>query len=154
MFSKPINNTGNWEGTRPKHVTSSYKTSSSEMACNTMSCLKWFPTFLCSTQQTSRYKLLKVFFLSSCIYIYIYIYIYSRCTVSGSLTADHPGGCPGQNILEIKNLGHWPHLVGKGEEEDCIRILFALYYFTHPPSSYISTCLKRVLHIQIWWICI
>ena len=33
-------------------------------------------------------------------------------------TADHPGGCPGQNILEIKNSGHWPHLVRKGEEED------------------------------------
>ena len=33
-------------------------------------------------------------------------------------TADHPGGCPGQNILEIKNLGHLPHLVGKGEEEE------------------------------------
>ena len=23
-------------------------------------------------------------------------------------TADHPGGCPGQNILEIKNLGSDP----------------------------------------------
>ena len=27
-------------------------------------------------------------------------------------TADYPG----ENILEIKNLGHWPHLVEKGEE--------------------------------------
>ena len=33
-------------------------------------------------------------------------------------TADHPGGCPGQKILEIKNSGRWPHLVGKGEEEE------------------------------------
>ena len=33
-------------------------------------------------------------------------------------TADHPGGCTGQNILEIKNSGRWPHLVGKGEEEE------------------------------------
>ena len=33
-------------------------------------------------------------------------------------TADHPGGCPGQNIPEIKNLDRWPHLVGKGEEEE------------------------------------
>ena len=32
-------------------------------------------------------------------------------------TADHTGECPGQNILEIKNSGRWPHLVGKGEEE-------------------------------------
>ena len=31
-------------------------------------------------------------------------------------TTDHPGGCPGQNIL--KNSGHCPHLVGKGEEEE------------------------------------
>ena len=33
-------------------------------------------------------------------------------------TVDHPGGCPGQNILEIKNTGRRPHLGGKGEEED------------------------------------
>ena len=33
-------------------------------------------------------------------------------------TADHPGGWPGQNILEVKNSGRWPHLMGKGEEED------------------------------------
>ena len=33
-------------------------------------------------------------------------------------TADHPGGCPGQNILEIKNSGRRPHLVGKGEEKE------------------------------------
>ena len=33
-------------------------------------------------------------------------------------TADHPGGCAGQNILEIKNSGRWPQLVGKGEEEE------------------------------------
>ena len=33
-------------------------------------------------------------------------------------TADHPGGCPGQNILEIKNSGRRHHLVGKGEEEE------------------------------------
>ena len=33
-------------------------------------------------------------------------------------TADHPGGCPGQNILEIKNSGRKPHLVGKGEEKE------------------------------------
>ena len=32
-------------------------------------------------------------------------------------TADHPRGCPGQNILEIKNSGRWPHLVGKGEKK-------------------------------------
>ena len=32
-------------------------------------------------------------------------------------TVDHPGWCPGQHILEIKNSGRWPHLVGKGEEE-------------------------------------
>ena len=35
-------------------------------------------------------------------------------------TADHPRGCPGQNILEIKNLGRLPHLVGKGEEEEVL----------------------------------
>ena len=33
-------------------------------------------------------------------------------------TEDHPGGCPGQSILEIKNLSHWSHLEGKGEEEE------------------------------------
>ena len=33
-------------------------------------------------------------------------------------TADHPRGCPGQNILEIKNSGRWPHLVGKCEEQE------------------------------------
>ena len=29
-------------------------------------------------------------------------------------TADHPGGCPGQNILEIMNSGRLLHLVRKG----------------------------------------
>ena len=33
-------------------------------------------------------------------------------------TTDHLRGCPGQNILEIKNSGHWSHLEGKGEEEE------------------------------------
>ena len=32
-------------------------------------------------------------------------------------TADHPGGCPWQNILEINNSGRWPQLMGKDEEE-------------------------------------
>ena len=36
--------------------------------------------------------------------------------------ADHPGGCRGQNILEIKNSGRSPHLMGKGEEEEYIHI--------------------------------
>ena len=35
-------------------------------------------------------------------------------------TADHPRWCPGQNILEINNSGRWPHLVGKGEEEEVV----------------------------------
>ena len=35
-------------------------------------------------------------------------------------TADHPGG---QNILEIKNLGRWPHLVGKGKEEEVQEVI-------------------------------
>ena len=29
------------------------------------------------------------------------------------------GGFPGQNILEIKNSGRLPHLVGPGEEDTC-----------------------------------
>ena len=33
-------------------------------------------------------------------------------------TEDHPRGCTGQNILEIKNSGRGPHLVGKGEDEE------------------------------------
>ena len=33
-------------------------------------------------------------------------------------TADHPGGSPGQNILETKNSDRGPHLVGKGKEEE------------------------------------
>ncbi len=40
------------------------------------------------------------------------------CPKGYASTADHSGGCRGQNILEIKNSGRRPHLVGKGEEEE------------------------------------
>ena len=33
-------------------------------------------------------------------------------------TVDYPGGCLGQNILEKKNSGRRPHLVGKSKEEE------------------------------------
>ena len=42
------------------------------------------------------------------------------CPKGHADTADHPGRCPGQNILEIKNSGHWPHLVGKGKEDEVL----------------------------------
>ena len=45
-------------------------------------------------------------------------------------TADHPGGCPGQNILEIKNSGRSPHLVGQSEEEEELQTRLSKYVFS------------------------
>ena len=72
-------------------------------------------------------------------------------------TADHPGGCTTQNILEIKNTGPWPHLVGKGEEEEEVcfngyhrEIKPLVTYSTRPPSqSVIGVC--KDLHLSHTW---
>ena len=66
-------------------------------------------------------------------------------------TADHLGGCPGQNILEIKNSGRWPQLVGKREED--LHSSHGTVWFkdVHKlPRQYASALSTKLIHTTVY----
>ena len=63
-------------------------------------------------------------------------------------TTDHPGGCPGKNILEIKNSARRPLLVGIGEEED-ITYIYIIYIYINIIYIYIYIYIYIHIHMYV-----